>query len=108
MPIVTQIRARNISIDMPADGMDPWIQVVLDKVERDSATGKVLRLYDRWGVIHQKLSSVAFEPVDVGDVGISLNVLQVSEIIRAVVVKWMLARYPDAAVVDGIVLRGQI
>ena len=58
--MTVQLRAQQITIDLPRKTSEPWIHIVVQRCELDEE-GNELNVVDRWGSIHKKLSDAATE-----------------------------------------------
>ena len=88
----TKLRAQQIVIDIPREGEEAWIHVVIQEVQKDT-TGKVLNIIPRHEFLHKSGVEIAQEVYDYADpiLGTHGNIsgygLQLA--IASAVTKWM-------------------
>lgn len=56
-----RLRAQKISIDAPRSAADPWVHVIVQRVELD-AEGNEINVVDRWGTLSKSLPA-AYEEI---------------------------------------------
>ena len=100
----TQLYARKITIDSPHDSDETWIHVVVEKIERDEVTDKVLNVHVKGEYIHRRLADMGvnifsfLDPVLSSESSISGYGLGI--VIQEAVVQWM-AEKLNGTIEDG-------
>ena len=75
--IRTKLRTQQVIIDMPKEGEDIWLHVTLQKVDKDTETGKIINTSPRNNEIHKTVSKYQadlftfFDPVQQKEITIS-------------------------------------
>jgi len=94
--MITKVRAQQITIDITRTDSEPWIRVVVQRVEMDDNHFE-LNVVDRWDSFNKRLSQIALEVnkytevVSVNSEEISLYGL--SDGIKEAVTRWLVEEY---------------
>ena len=93
------LRTGRLEIDLVKPGGVQWVAASLQRLEL-SASGDIVALYDRDAKLHRRIDRVALEQVSFTDplTGLSglVSVAGVGELIKALMVKWMIEDNPSA------------
>jgi len=94
--MITKVRAQQIIIDIPRTDSEPWIRVVVQRVELDDNHVEI-NVVDRWDSFNKRLSQVALEinkyteviPVIIGEI----SLYGLSDGIKEAVTSWLVENY---------------
>lgn len=64
--MITVLRTQQLYIDMPVPGAEPWVNLIIQRVEMDDSY-KVLNVVDRWGQVNARLSVIATQVYPLAD-----------------------------------------
>jgi len=56
----TRLRSQQITVDLPTPDSEPWINIVVQRVEMDDAY-KTLNVVDRWGSVVVPVKNIALD-----------------------------------------------
>lgn len=91
---MVKIRSSQITIEVPKEGAEPWIRVVVQRVEKN---GDIVNTVDRWDSFNKRMSDLAGEmypmPPTVDCESGVFSFLDVGQAITTVVVMWLAERY---------------
>ena len=55
----TVLRTQQIYIDLPVPGAEPWVNLIIQRVEMSDDFQQVLNTVDRWGQVSARVSAIA-------------------------------------------------
>lgn len=55
----TILRTQQLYIDLPKPGAEPWVNLIIQRVEMSDDLTIVLNTVDRWGQVNARLSAIA-------------------------------------------------
>lgn len=92
-----KLRTQQIIIDMPRSISEPWMNLVVQRIDLSPDGSVELNVVDRWGTINKKLSDVALEvnsyfevlPLNSGEI----TVFGLADGIKSVATKWIVEKY---------------
>jgi len=58
--MITRLRSQKLSIDLPTPDSEPWLSIIVQRVEMDD-NYKTLNVVDNWGRVNVKLSTVMID-----------------------------------------------
>lgn len=101
-----RLRAQQIIIDLPRVNSEPWVNVIVQRVELDEE-GRDDNVVDRWGSLNKRLSEFALDtyayfeaiPVESG----RISGYAMSDAVAQAVIQWMAEKY-NGTIIDGNVL----
>ena len=91
---MVKVRSSQITIEVPKEGAEPWIRVVVQRVEKN---GDIVNTVDRWDSFNKRLSDVATQqypiPASVNCESGVFSFVDVAQAITTVVVMWLAEKY---------------
>lgn len=97
MKTFKRVRAEMIRIELPREGLEPWIHVVTQVVEKEQESGKVLNVIPRDDNIHRRLTEIGSSTITFSDplLGgtVTLSGHGVAQAITEFCLLWMQERY---------------
>lgn len=101
-----KVRAQKVTIETPREGAEPWIRVIVQRVEK---TGDIVNTVDRWDSFNKRLSDVAAQAFPIpGSFRTHdetfITVYDVATSISTVVIGWLLERYGGSVDAEGNVI----
>ena len=91
----TQIRAQKISIDRPTPGSEPWVNIIIQRVELDDDY-KVLNVVDRWDQVSERLDRMYMDVHEYNDPVTQepgkVSVAGLADVITKVAIAMMISR----------------
>lgn len=86
-----KVRAQQMTIETPLEGADPWIRVIVQRVEKN---GDIVNTVDRWDSFNKRLSEVALQEVPFPHSASNVfTIYEISQQIIATVCVWLMERY---------------
>jgi len=64
--MITVLRTQQLFIDLPTPGSEPWVNIIVQRVEYDDQL-QPMNVVDRWGQVNARLSSIALNPYPLND-----------------------------------------
>jgi hypothetical protein len=91
---VIKVRSQQITIEVPKEGAEPWVRIVVQRVERN---GDIVNTVDRWDSFNKRLSDVVAEqfpiPESINCETGTFTFVDVASAITTVVIVWLAQRY---------------
>ena len=103
---MVKLRTQKISISIPRINSEPWVYLIVQRVELDE-NGKEINVVDRWGTVNKQLSAVAtdvftyFEPIPVPNPANMISAFAIADAIKVVAVHWIQEKYGGTINQDG-------
>ena len=63
----TVLRTQQLYIDLPKPGAEPWVNLIVQRVEMSDDFTSVLNTVDRWGQVSARLSAIALRIYPITD-----------------------------------------
>ncbi len=106
MPV--RLRTQRISIDLPQVDSEPWVQLIVQRINLDDS-GNVLSVIDRWDQVNKKLSEVALEAYPYFEVipDLQNNLISgfgIADAIKGAALNWIADKYNGTIVDNDVVL----
>lgn len=103
--MTTRLRTQQIIIDLPRSSSEPWINLVVQRVELDDS-GNEINVVDRWGSVNKRLSLVASEISNYTEIVPELNdksisVYGISSAMTCIAVNWIVEKYGGTITSNG-------
>ncbi len=100
-----KVRASHITIEVPKEGAEPWISVMVQRIE---SNGKIVNTVDNYDRFNKRMSVVAFDiytlPPQYAIAGDQFSLVNISAMINIVVLNWLCVRYDGTVNSNGDVI----
>lgn len=105
-----KLRAQQIVIDLPREGQEAWVNIVIQEVIR-SEDGEVVNIIPRANFIHKTAQDIAYDVVQFNDLVLGRENYNISgyglySAIQSAVTKWMMDEF-GGEVINGDLIVGE-
>ena len=95
-----KLRAQQITIETPKEGAEPWVHVVVQRVEFQGEN--IRNTIDRYDTFSKRLSEIAAEVVPyISATDGYINAYELSRAVSAFVIKWLIEKYGGEVQANG-------